>query len=84
MRVNISLMTGQKLLEFGRDVVILLSDSADIAPSHYNLFWSLENSPNEKKKTLISWTIAKGNKKQLFSPNNKMFQEDKIMKLPAR
>ena len=47
-RPHVSLMTWQKLLQLGREVLIHLPYSADIAPSDFHLFRSLQNSLNGK------------------------------------
>ena len=41
-----SLVTRQKLLQFGWDVLLRPPYSPDFAPMDYNLFWSLQNSLN--------------------------------------
>ena len=47
-RPHVSLMTRQKLLQLGWEVLIHLPHSPDIAPSEFNLFRSLQNSLNGK------------------------------------
>ena len=47
-RPHVSLMTRQKLLELGWEVVIHPPYSPDIAPSDFHLFRSLQNSLNGK------------------------------------
>ena len=67
-RPHISLMTRQKLLQLGSEVLIHLLYSPDIAPSDFHLFWSLQNSLNGKnfnsledciKGTLNSYLLKK-------------------------
>ena len=41
-------MTRQKLLQLSWEVLIHLSDSPDIAPLDFHVFWSLQNSLNGK------------------------------------
>ena len=48
-RQNVSLMTRQKLLELGWEVLIHPPYSPGSAPSDFHLFWSLQNSLNGKK-----------------------------------
>ena len=47
-RPHVSLMTGQKLLQFGWEVLIHPLYSTDLAPLDFHLFWSLQNSLNGK------------------------------------
>ena len=47
-RPHVSLMTRQKLLQLGWEVLIYLPYSPDTAPLGVHLFWALQNSPNEK------------------------------------
>ena len=47
-RPHVSLMTTQKLLQLGWEVLIHLPYSPDIAPSDFHLFQSLHNSLNGK------------------------------------
>ena len=46
--LHVSLMTRQKLLQLGWEVLIHPPYSSDIAPSDFHLFWSLQNSLNGK------------------------------------
>ena len=48
-RWHVSLMTRQKLLQLGWEVLIHPPYSPDIAPLDFHLFRSLQNSPNGKK-----------------------------------
>ena len=45
-RPHVSLMTMQKLLQLGWEVLIHLRYSPDVASSDFHLFWSLQNSLN--------------------------------------
>ena len=45
-RLHVSLMTKQKLLQLGWEVLIHLPYSPDIAPSDFHLFWCFQNSLN--------------------------------------
>ena len=47
-RLHVSLTTREKLLQLGWEVLIHLPYSADIAPSDFHLFRSLQNSLNGK------------------------------------
>ena len=47
-RPHVSLMTRQKLLQLGREVLIHLPYSPDIAPSDFHLILSLQTSLNRK------------------------------------
>ena len=57
-RLHVSLMTRQKLLQLGWEVLIHLLYSPDIAPSDFHLFQSLQNSLNGKH--FHSWKTVKG------------------------
>ena len=57
-RLHVSLITRQKLLQLGWEVLINLPYSPDIAPWHFHLFWSLQNSLNRKMSIL--WKTVKG------------------------
>ena len=48
-RRHVFLMTRQKLLQLGWEVLIHLLYSPDVAPSDFHLFQSLQNSHNGKK-----------------------------------
>ena len=48
-RLHVSLMTRQKLLQLGCEVLIHPPYSPDTAPSNFHLFRSLQNSQNGKK-----------------------------------
>ena len=47
-RLHVSLMTRQKLLQLGWEVLIHPPYSPDVASSDFHLFWSLENSLHGK------------------------------------
>ena len=81
-RPHVSLMTRQKLLQLGWEVLIHLLYSPDIAPSHFHLFWSLQNSLNGKK--FNSLEDYKRHLEQFFAQKDKKFWEDGIMKLPGK
>ena len=81
-RPHVSLMTRQKLLQLGWEVLIHQPYSPDIAPSDFHLFWSLQNSLNEKK--FNSLQDSKRHLEQFFAQKDKKFWEDGIMKLPEK
>ena len=67
IRSHISLMTRQKLLQLGWEVLIHLPYSSDIAPVDVHLFLSLQNSLCGKKfnsledcKNHLHWSFALG------------------------
>ena len=76
------LVTRQKLLELGWDVLPHPPYSPDLAPSDYFLFRSLQNSLNGKNfnndDDIKSYLI------QFFANKNQKFYEDGIMMLPER
>ena len=59
-RLNVSLMTRQKLLQLGWKFLIHPPYSPDIAPSDFHSFRSLQNSLNGKKLSIL-WKTVKGN-----------------------
>ena len=79
-RPHVSLMTGKKLLELGWEVLIHLLYSPDITPSDFHLFWSLQNSLNEKY--FNSLEDCKRHLEQFFAQKDKKFWDEGIMKLP--
>ena len=81
-RLRVSSMTGQKLLQLGWEVLIHLPYSADIAPSDFHLFRSLQNSLKGKK--FNSLEDCKRHLEQFFAQKDKKFGEDGIMKLPEK
>ena len=81
-RPHISLMTMQKLLQLGWEVLIHLLYSLDIAPLDFHLFRSLQNSLNGKN--FNSLEDCKRDLEQFFAQKDKKFWEDGIMKLPEK
>ena len=81
-RQHVSLMTRQKLLQFGWEVLIHPLYSPDIAPSDFHLFWSLQNYLNEKN--FNSLEDCKRHLEKFFAQKDKKFWEDGIMKLPEK
>ena len=81
-RPHVSLMTREKLLQIGWEVLIHPLYSPDIAPSDFHLFRSLHNSLNGKN--FHSLEDCKRHLEQLFVQKDKMFWEDGIMKLPEK
>ncbi|KAG6802281.1 Ammar1 transposase [Apis mellifera caucasica] len=81
-RPHTSLVTRQKLLELGWDVLPHPPYSPDFAPSDYFLFQSLQNSLNGKNfnndDDIKSYLI------QFFANKNQKFYERGIMMLPER
>ena len=75
-------MTRQKLLQLGWEVLIHLPYSADIAPSDFHLFQSLQNSLNVKN--FNSLEDYKRHLEQFFAQKDKKFWEDGIVKLPGK
>ena len=59
IKLHASLMTRQKLSQFGWEVLTLLPYSPYIAPSDFHLFWPLRNSLNGKKHS-IPWNTGTG------------------------
>ena len=81
-RPHVSLMTRQKLLQLGWEVLIHLLYPLDIAPSDFHLFWSLQNS--FKRKNFHCLEDCKRHLEQFFAQKDKKFWEDGIMKLPEK
>ena len=81
-RPHVSLMTRQKLLQLGWEVLIHPPYSSDTAPSDFHLFWSLQNSL--KGKNVNSLEDCKRHLEQFFAQKDKKFWEDGIMKLPEK
>ena len=81
-RPHVSLMTRQKLLQLGWEVVIHPPYSPDIAPSDFHLFRSLQNSLNGKN--FNSLEDCKRHLEQFFAQKYKKFWEDGIMRLPEK
>ena len=81
-RLRISLMTRQKLLTAGWQVLIHPSYSPDIASLDFHFFWSLQNSFNGKNfNSLVDY---KRHLEQFFAQKDKKFLEDGIMMLPEK
>ena len=81
-RPHVSLMTRQKLLQLGWQVLIHQPYSPDIAPSEFHLFRSLQNSLNGKKFNFLE--DCKRHLEQFFAQKDTKFWEDAIMKLPEK
>ena len=81
-RLHVSLLTRQKLLQLGWEVLIHLPYSLDFAPSDLHLFQSLQNSLNGKN--FSSLEDCKRCLEQLFAQKDKKCWEDGIMKLPEK
>ena len=79
---HVSLISRQKLLELGWEVVIHPPYSPDITPSDFNLFRSLQSSLNGK--SFNSLEDCKRHLEQFFAQKDKKFWEDGIMKLPEK
>ena len=79
---HVSLMTRQKLLQLGWEVLIHLPYSPGIAPSDFHLFRSLQNSLNGTN--FNSLEDCKRYLEQFFAQKDKKFWEDGIMKLPEK
>ena len=80
-RSHVSLMTRQKLLQLGCEVLIHLPYSPDIIPSDFHLFRSLQNSLSGKNFNSLE---LKRHLEQFFAQKDKKFWEDGIMKLPEK
>ena len=81
-RTRVSLMTRQKLLQLGWEVLTHPPYSPDIAPSDFHLFWSLQNSLSGKN--FNSLEDCKRHLKLFFAQKDKKFGEAGIMKLPEK
>ena len=81
-RLHVCLMTKQKLLQLGWEVLIHLPYSPDIAHLDLHLFWSLQNSLNGKN--FNSLEDCKRHLEQSFAQKDKKFGEDGIMKFPEK
>ena len=79
-RPHASLMTRQKLLGLGREVLIHLLCSPDVAPLDFHLFWSLQIILMEKN--FNSLYDCNRHLEQFIAQKDK-FWEDEIMKLPG-
>ncbi|KZC14268.1 Histone-lysine N-methyltransferase SETMAR, partial [Dufourea novaeangliae] len=81
-RPHVSLITRQKLLELGWDVLPHPPYSPDLAPSDFHLFRSLQNSLNGKN--FNSLVEIKHHVEKFFAENPARFWKDGIFKLPER
>ena len=81
-RLHVSLMTRQKLLQLGWEVLIHLPYLPGIAPSDFHLFRCLPNSLNGRN--INSLEDCKRHLEQFFAQKDKKFWEDGIMKLPEK
>ena len=81
-KAGASLMTRQKLLQVGWEVLIHPPHSPEITVSDFHLFRSSENSPNGKH--FNSLEDCKRHLEQFFAQKDKKFGEDGIMKLPGK
>ena len=81
-QIHISLMTRQKLLQLGWEVLIHLLYSPDVAPLDFHLFQSLQYYFNGKN--FNSLKDCKRHLEQFFAQKDKKFWEDRIMKLPEK
>ena len=70
-RLHVSLMTRQKLLQLGWEVLIHPPYSPDIAPLDFHLFWSLQNSLNGKN--FNSLENCKRHLEQFFAQKDQKF-----------
>ena len=75
-RPHVSLMTRQKLLQLGWEVLIHPPYSPDIASSDFHLFWSLQNSFNGKNFTFLE--DCKRHLEQFSAQKDDKFWEDGI------
>lgn len=81
-RLHTSLVTRQKLLELGWDILPHPAYSPDLAPSDYYLFQSLQNFLDGK--TFTSNEEVKTHLDQFFASKDQKFYERGIMLLPER
>ena len=81
-RLYVSLMTRQKLLQLGWEVLIHPPYSPDIEPLDFHLFRSLQNSLSGKNFNPLE--DCKRYLEQFFAQKDKKFWEDGIMKLPEK
>ena len=81
-RLHVSLVTRQKLLQLGWEVLTHLPYSPNTVPLDFHLFWTLQNSLNGKN--FNSLEDCKRHLKQFFAQKDKKFREGGIMKLPVK
>jgi len=82
VRPHVSMMTRQKLLRFGWDVLVHPPYSPDLAPSDYHLFRALQNNLNNKN--FSSPDVLKNHLDDFFAQKSQDFYERGIMKLVKR
>lgn len=81
-RPHTSLVTRQKLMELGWELMLHPPYSPDLAPSDYHLFRSLQNYMNGK--TFNDDDAVKSHLVQFFADRDQKFYERGIMMLPER
>ena len=81
-RPHTSVVTRNKVLEFGWEVMPHSPYSPDLAPSNYYLFRSLQNHLD--RKTFDSNEAVTNELIQFFASKNQTFYESRIMKLTER
>ena len=79
---HISLVTRQKLIKLGCEVLMHPPYSPDLTPSDYHLFRSLKNSFNGVK--LASKEACENHLVQFFAQKSQKFYSDGIMILPEK
>ena len=79
---HVFLITRQKLLELGWDVLPYSPYSPDLAPSDFHLFRLLQNSLNGK--SFNSLVEIKNHLEKFFAEKPERFWKDGIFKLPER
>ena len=81
-RLHVSLMTRQKLLQLGLEVLIHQPYSSDIAHLGLHLFQSLQNSLIGKNFNSLEY--CKERWEYFFAQKDEKFLENEIMKLPGK
>ena len=82
MKDHVSLMTRQKLLQFGLEVLTHLPYSLDTAPSGFFSFCFLQNSLNVKRFNFQE--NCKRHLKSFFAQKDIKFWEDGIIRFPEK